>query len=282
MIPVRACFGLLFGLVCCAATVCADEPSDPLTFGIVPQQSAARLAALWGPILAEVGQRSGVGLEFRTAPDIPTFEQRLADGVYDLAYMNPYHYRVFSADPGYRAFAKQRDKRIRGILVTRRDAAVDSIEALAGTQLAFPAPAAFAASILPRAALTREGIDVEPNYVRSHDSVYRAVAQGLYPAGGGIERTFENTDPTTREQLQVLWRSQGFTPHAFAAHPRVDPEPLERVREAMLGLNADARGQTLLDAIGFQKGIASAEDADWDDVRALQIDLPGALGGKAP
>lgn len=46
--------------------------------------------------------------------------------------------------------------------------------------------AACAASVLPRAALKEVGIAFGPRYVRSHDSVYRTVAQGLYPASGGI------------------------------------------------------------------------------------------------
>lgn len=274
--PLRLGLALFLGLV--AITARAEDNVEPLTVGIVPQQAATRLAALWAPILTEVGKRAGVALEFRTAPNIPTFEQRLAEGAYDLAYMNPYHYTVFSESPGYRAFAKQRDKRIRGILVVRRDADLEALEGLDGARIAFPAPAAFAATLLPGAALREAGVEFEPSYVRSHDSVYRAVAQGLYPAGGGIERTFANTDPEVRDQLQVLWRTEGFTPHAFAAHSRIDPAAVIGVRDAMVALSDDPQGQALLASIGFG-GIEPADDADWDDVRALEIDLLNDNGG---
>lgn len=275
--PLRLGLALFLGLV--AITARAEDNVEPLTVGIVPQQAATRLAALWAPILTEVGKRAGVALEFRTAPNIPTFEQRLAEGAYDLAYMNPYHYTVFSESPGYRAFAKQRDKRIRGILVVRRDADLEALEGLDGARIAFPAPAAFAATLLPGAALREAGVEFEPSYVRSHDSVYRAVAQGLYPAGGGIERTFANTDPEVRDQLQVLWRTEGFTPHAFAAHSRIDPAAVIGVRDAMVALSDDPQGQALLASIGFG-GIEPADDADWDDVRALEIDLLNDVGGE--
>jgi len=268
--PSRIGLALAIGLM--AMVVHGEESSQSLRVGIVPQQAATRLAALWAPLLAEIGRRAEIELEFRTAPDIPAFERRLIEGDYDLAYMNPYHYTVFSRSPGYEAFAKQRDKRIKGILVSRRDADITTLDALDGARLAFPAPAAFAASVLPRAALSDAGVAFEPSYVRSHDSVYRAVAQGLYPAGGGIERTFANTDAEVRDQLRVLWRTEGFTPHAFAAHPRVDQAVVARLRDAMVDLSDDAQGQALLAAIGFQ-GIEPAQDADWDDVRALDIDL---------
>ena len=249
----------------------------PLTFGVVPQQAASKLARLWSPILDDLGARTGVRIGFRTAPDIPTFERRLAAGDYDLAYMNPYHYTVFSKDPGYRAFARQRDHRIRGLLVVRRDSPIRDIADLAGKTVAFPAPAAFAASVLPQAALRQAGIDIEAHYVRSHDSVYRAVVQGLYPAGGGIERTFQGTEPEVRDQLRVLWTTLDYTPHAIAAHPRIDPALVARIRDAMVAMAETPLGAELLEAIEFE-GIEPGEDADWDDVRALGIDLPIETG----
>jgi phosphonate transport system substrate-binding protein len=248
----------------------AETPA--LRFGIVPQQSASRLAQLWGPLLDHLGNASGIPLTFRTAPDIPEFERRCAAGEYDLAYMNPYHYTVFHRSPGYQAFARQQGQRIRGILVVRQDSPARALTDLAGQTLAFPAPAAFAASVLTRAALTRAGIPFTPKYVASHDSVYRTVAKGLYAGGGGIQRTFDNVDPAVREPLRVLWTSPGYTPHAFAAHPRVNAAQIARLQAAMLALAQDPRGRELLSGIGFT-GIEAGEDSDWDDVRALGIDV---------
>lgn len=248
------------------------DPPPTLTLGVVPQQAAGALARTWGPLLAEVGRRAGVTLDFRTAPDIPAFEARLAAGDYDLAYMNPYHYTVYSSAPGYRAFARQRGEGLRGILVVRKDAPIREIAQLQGLSVAFPAPAAFAASVLPQAALRQAGVRVEPVYVRSHESVYLAVARGLYPAGGGIERTLAATAPEVREQLRVLWRTEPYTPHALAAHPRADRALVARVRDALVALADDPHGRALLAAIQFTGWVAAA-DADWNDVRALHIDL---------
>ena len=67
-----------------------------VTLGVVPQQSASKLAAQWGPLLRIAGERAGVDLVFKTATDIPQFEERCRAGVYDFAYMNPYHYTAVS------------------------------------------------------------------------------------------------------------------------------------------------------------------------------------------
>jgi phosphonate transport system substrate-binding protein len=243
-----------------------------LTFGVVPQQSASRLAEEWGPMLAEVGRRAGVQLVFRTAPSIPIFEERMAHGDYDLAYMNPYHYVVFHDSTGYQAFAKEKDRKIRGILVVRKDSAYRTQADLKGKTVVFPAPAAFAASILTQAEFGRLHIPIEAKFVVSHDSVYRAVVSGLQEAGGGIERTLEASPPEIRDALRVLAQTPAYTPHAFAAHPRVSPELLAKVQAAMTSLSGDEIGQGLLAQLAF-KGISAARDKDWADIRALDLSL---------
>lgn len=258
-------------------TASDDPQKNVLTVGIVPQQSATKLARLWSPILRYVSKHSGYNLHFRTAPTIPKFEERVAAGEYDLAYMNPYHYTVFHEKPGYIAFAKRKNKKIKGIMVTRKDNPIEDMRTLAGQTLAFPAPAAFAASILTRAWLAQNDISITPRYVSSHDSVYRAVAHGLMPVGGGIMRTFNNVDPKIREQLRVLWISEGFTPHAFAAHPRVSKTAMDAVAKVFIEMFDNQEGKELLLGVSFKNGLQAAENKDWDDVRALGLDLLESL-----
>ena len=266
-------------LCCCISLPAAAQQSveSHLTFGVVPQQSATRLAEDWGPLLAEISRRAGVTLVFRTAPNIPVFEERLGKGEYDLAYMNPYHYVVFHTASGYRAFGKEQDRKIKGILVVRKESPYQKPADLAGKTVVFPAPAAFAASILPQAEFGRLKIPIEAKFVASHDSVYRAVASGLQEAGGGIQRTFEATPETVRDALRVLSETPAYTPHAFAAHPRVPPAILARVLAAMVSLSTDETGQRLLSTLAF-KGIAAAQDKDWNDIRALDITLLKSYG----
>lgn len=246
------------------------------SFGVVPQHAPSKLVRQWQPVLDYLGAKSGLKLRFRTARNIPTFETNLAAGAYDFAYMNPYHYTVFGRAPGYKAFAHQADKHIRGIVVVHKDSPYRKLSDLAGERLAFPSPAAFAASILPRAELARMGVVVDSRFVGSHDSVYHVIARGDYSAGGGIVRTLNTTHNAIRKRLRVLWESKPYTPHAICAHPRVNGETLARLRKAMLEMHTDPRGREALASLRA-KGFAAAEDADWDDVRGLGIKLLESL-----
>ena len=250
----------------------AETNQQTLTFGIVPQQSATKLARMWTPLLEYLSEQTGHRLQFKTAPDIPEFEQRLANGEYDFAYMNPYHYTTFHRSPGYQAFAKQKDKYLKGIIVVRADSAYQELHEFSNQTLAFPAPAAFAASIVTRAEFSSLGIPITPKYVSSHDSVYRTVAKGIYPAGGGVVRTLKGLEPEIREQLRILWTSPPYTPHALAAHPRVAADTVAAISAAMQQLDESEQGRQLLKQINF-RGVVAANDTDWDNIRKLDIDL---------
>lgn len=249
------------------------------SFGVVPQQSAKKLAQLWTPILAHISKETGHTLQLQTAKNIPIFEQRLAAGAYDFSYMNPYHYTVFSEKPGYIAFAKRRDQKIKGIMVVRKDSGIKSLQDLQNTTLAFPSPAAFAASILPRAKLKMDNIAFKPQYVSSHDSVYLSVAKGLFPAGGGVKRTLNNTKVEVSEQLRILWTTNAYTPHAFAAHSKIPQTIRQEIQQAFVNMNSSPEGRALLKSIKIKNGIVAGVDKDWDDVRSLDIQLLNSLIG---
>ncbi|MGN7612285.1 phosphate/phosphite/phosphonate ABC transporter substrate-binding protein [Magnetococcales bacterium HHB-1] len=243
---------------------------ESLSFGVVPQQSARKLAKTWGPLLDWAGKASGLIIRFKTAPDIPSFERRLAAGAYDFAYMNPYHFTLFNQQPGYQALVRARDKRIKGILVVRNDALYHTIQDLAGQTLAFPSPTAFAASILVKSTLSKQQTPIKPKYVTSHDSVYRSVAQGIYPAGGGVIRTFKALAPDIRKKLRILMQTEEYTPHAVAYHPRIEQNTAMALRQALIELRQSRQGRSLLEPLKI-KGWEAAKNEDWNDVRDLHI-----------
>lgn len=261
---------LLFPMFICSGPVSAEFRE--LSFGVVPQQPPSRLVAIWGPMLEEVSKISGIALRFETAGSIPEFERRVAEGRYDIAYMNPYHFTIFNTSPGYRAMVRAKDRSIRGLLVVRKDSQFKDLRDLAGKQLAFPSPAAFAATLLVQSHLNQANIEYHAKYVNSHDSVYLGVAKGLYPAGGGIERTLHSATPELREQLRILWTSQSYTPHAIAAHPRVPEAQVERVKNALVKLGSAPAGPDILNKLSL-KGWEAAQDQEWDNVRQLNIRL---------
>lgn len=243
-----------------------------LVFGVVPQQSPSKLARKWLPLLKFISLKSGVELQFATAPDIPTFEKQLAEGHYDIAYMNPYHYVVLSKQVGFKALVHEKDKKIQGIIVAFKDSKIDKLEDLSSQTIAFPAPASFAATLIPKANLAQQHISFKSEYVDSHDEVYRNIVAGRFVAGGGIMRTFNALPDYFREQLKIIWTSQGYTPHAIATHPRVNDDIRQKLLAEFLAVSKYEKASELLIPL-LMKGFTAAEDKDWNDVRSLNIQL---------
>lgn len=266
--PARSVFRLapVAALFCAGIATAGSAAAREVIFGIVPQQSATRLAQVWVPFLDRLSKQTGHQIRFATAKDIPTFEACLSRGAYDVAYMNPYHYTVFHKQAGYEAFARQSDKRLKGIIVARNDSPIASLNDLNGAEVAFPSPAAFGASVIPRAEMRASGIEITPQYVKSHDSVYRSVALGLYPAGGGVGRTFGNVPEDLRAQLKVIYKTDGYTPHAFAAAPDLPAD----IKAALTISMIEFKDEALLRQLGMT-GFEGARDSDWNDVRDLNL-----------
>lgn len=242
-----------------------------LRLGIVPQQSAASLAKVWVPLAKFLSEKTGKEIRFETAPNIPEFEQRVSNGAYDITYLNPYHYTVFSKTLGLRAIARQASKSIVGIIVVARDSEISSLEMLNNAEIAFPSPKSFAATMLPQANLTLKHIPFTSRYVSSHDSVYENVAKGFFVAGGGIDRTLSNLPIDLFNKLKVIWRSSPYSPHAFAVGPSVSQEDATSIQNALISLNELDEGKKILNDLGFNGGIKISVDSDWDDVRQLNI-----------
>ena len=239
-----------------------------LTFGVVPQQSAKKMVESWQPLFDYIENYTGLTIDFHTAKDIPSFEASLARGEYDIAYMNPFHFVVFNSSVGYQALAKQKDKRLQGIIVVHKDSGIQSLSELNGTELVFPAPAAFAASIVTSAKLQNENIAFVPRYVNSHDSVYLNVEKQFFVAGGGIYRTLHSS--TAQQSLKVLWESPHYTPHAIATHPRLSEDDRQSILNALISISSDASSAEILKGLGMN-GFIEADDSHWDDVRELGI-----------
>lgn len=237
------------------------EPSSPYLFGVVPQFSAAEIMTIWRPILDSMEKATGLRFRLAGSDSIPAFEKEFTSGRFDFVYMNPYHFVHAERSQGYEPLVRDLGRKLYGIIVVHKDSPIQSADQLQGETVAFPAPNALAASLMPRAEFQRKRIQIEPRYVRSHSSVYLNVALGKSVAGGGVQKTLEQQPKKVQDALRIVYRTQDVMPHPVAAHPRVKDEVRERVKAALLALDASEHGRRLLARVPIRQiGPASPED----------------------
>ena len=98
--------------------------SQEITLGVVPQQSPLELSKKWLKITNYLSQEIGVNVVFRTEKSIQVFEDKLYNGEYDIAYMNPYHFIIANRKQNYSAFARSKED-IVGIVLGKKEKEFD-------------------------------------------------------------------------------------------------------------------------------------------------------------
>lgn len=264
---------LCFGLICTILSTAVF--GNTFTVGIVPQQSQLAIAKDWKPIIDYLESTTGDKFILKTERSIPEFEKVLYSGGYDIAYVNPYHYVIAHKKRGYIAAVRD-EKNLVGILVTKKAGPITSVAMLKGKRFLFPAPDAFAATLVIKYELFKQyGINLEHDktfsYVNSHDSVYKGVARDIGDAGGGIERTLTDLDDKeTRDSLVILHKTKAYPSHPIAFKPTVAQAEQAKITKALLNAPAE-----LLVPLKM-KHLIEAKDSQYDTVRDIADVLPTA------
>lgn len=251
-----------------ATAASSETKATVYSFGVVPQFEQRKLYAIWNPIITELSRRTDLTFKLVTTLTIENFEKEFAQGSFDFVYMNPYH--VLKAKNYLPLVAD--NVPLRGILVVRRDSPVQQLKELEGKEVAFPSPNALGASLLMRADLGRlHHVKVKPLYVKTHSSVYLHVVKGLTAAGGGVEKSLEEQIPAIRNALRVIYTTRSLTSHPVAAHKRVQVADREKVRKALLAMDATPEGRALLAKIPTKR-LVPVSLADYEKMRGWGLD----------
>ncbi|MGO1298408.1 MAG: phosphate/phosphite/phosphonate ABC transporter substrate-binding protein [Vibrio sp.] len=262
-------------IMCLTLLLCRYGWAQPITFGIVPQQSAVDLAHKWSPVLNDLASVTSLDIQFRTAKDVPTFEQHLVLGDYDVAFMTPFQYTSLPKNSPYRAFVKASDTPINGLIVVNKDSDIHTLADLKYMTLAFPSSKRSAATWIMQRELKNSGISFYSRYVSSDESVYLNVLKGFYPAGAGIQHTWEQSSMMLKENLRVLWISRDYPTYVFAHNTGLSATTVTSVQNALLQLSNTAQGLSQLKALGLSP-LISAQHSDWGSIRhSSSTHLPG-------
>lgn len=254
-----------------AACLGVATSAAPLKVYIVPQLTATQTYTYWAPLLEQVGQQTKQCFDLIVPISIPQFESDLNDGLPDFAFMNPYHAVMKWREHKYIPLVASSEP-IYGVLSVSRDSKIQTIHGLNGTKIAFPAPNAFAASLLIRATLTLEGVPFTPVYLKTHSNVYRSVIRGDVVAGGGIQSTLRSEPAELRAELRVLMETKRYTAHPFSAHARLPLELQHQIQHTFLALGQTDEGRQLLKNVQLTDPKVVNFETNYQPLEALHLE----------
>jgi phosphonate transport system substrate-binding protein len=245
---------------------------EELKLYIVPQFPSAEILQNWTPIIQEIEKRSGIRLVLHTAKSIPEFENLLAEGAPDIAYLNPYHAVMAKRAAGYEPIIYDASEALTGILVVRVDSPITELAKVKDKTIAFPAPNAFGASLYIRTLLKqKEQIDITAKYVNTHSNVFRQVVSGQVDAGGAIRNTLEKEPLELQKLLRVIYETPPTISHPIVVHPRVGEKRQRQLQDVFLELGRDHAFQTKLINIQMRQPKATSF-ADYRHLNRLGIE----------
>lgn len=217
------------------------------SFGVLSQRSAVLTAQYWNPILDYVEKKTGVRLVLKAARTAPESNEATERGEYDFVYSNTI-FQPRMAQANYQVILRPREEGIRGQIVTLESSPIRKIEELDGKEVGFPSLAAFVGYAVPMDALLRKGIKVTPVFGGNQEGIMGQLKSGRVIAAGVNDQVMKSYAARENMQYRVLWESPLYFNLPIAAHPRVPQAIVERVRNAIDGMDGDPEGQSILAA----------------------------------
>lgn len=246
--------------------------SKELLLGRAPQSSPEIELHDWTPVIEYLREQTGQLVNLKVYSERKVFEEDLVQGKLDLFFGNPAYAVVGHYLHGYIPLVRSDKKKLKGILVVRKDSPLNSAEQLQGKLIGFPGESAFAASLYVREQLRNHvGIQFNAKYFNSHNNVYRNVLVGNVVAGAGVKRTLDSEPEALRNQLRIIYETPGTSPHPLAAHPRVSAMLRNNISKALLALDETDEGQLMLKNVKLEKPMAADYDRDYKGIETISL-----------
>ena len=253
----------------------AASPTEPVRFLLPPLASPERIYARFQPLAEHLSQAIGRPVEPHVAPDLEALLRLAREDRPQIAYLCPLVYTRLADPTGLVPLARlQRHGKstLRTAVVVRSDSPYEALSELEGARFAYGNPVCAASRLVPRAMLSRAGLDPKRDFFEdrtlgSNENALYAVAADMFDATAVDEsaaRPFLEKDV-----LRVLAYSRPIPQYLVAATPEMAEPERQRITRALTGLAPSENGK-VLEAIGAKvDGFTTTDDAPYNVIRSL-------------
>jgi len=243
-----------------------------LVLARAPQLSPSILAKIWTPYVNYLSEETGEKITLKLYSERSKFESDIVKENIDLYFGNPAYAVIGKLSKGYIPLVRGDKKRLKGIIVTRVDSGINSVEDLRNKVIVFPGNTAFAASLYIRDQLTNHlQIPFKEAFVNTHDNGYRSVLAGKYVASGGVRRTLGREPESLKNKLKVIYETPGVKPHVLVVHPRVPKNIQEKLLKATINLTKTEVGKAMLKKIKLVDPVRANYKEDYMQLEELAV-----------
>ncbi len=253
-----------------------DSDALWLRFGFDLRAGPVEDARQYLPFLAYLEKATGYRFALHLTSSGGELFRELGEGVVDLAAVGAVSYikahDEFGAVPLVRGLNRDGKATYRSLIITASDSRLASIADLRGKRLALGSVDSTQGHIIPRISLLEQGLQLEDlaryQFTGSHRNCAKALLSGRFEACA-IQDTMGHALAAAR-QVRVLFVSKEYPSSGIAASPKLRPEVLGRLRQALLDFDPKGRERDSLynwDNTEMPNGFIAARDGDYRDLR---------------
>lgn len=238
--------------------------AEPLSFGILNQQSPVLTAERWNPILQYLTGKTGENFQLRMGKTVQETDAMMGRGEFDFMFTN-HNFQSEYQGVGYKVIARWAGAPIHGQFAVLPESPIRRLEDLAGKAVAFPSADAFVAYAVPVVALKEAGVKVQEVFAGNQEGGLAQLKARRVEAVAVNSRFLAGYMEREKVQFRTIWESEPYPDLAIIVHPRVERKLADKVRQALLGMKADPVAASIL-AKTKVPGFDAATDRDYQGV----------------
>lgn len=244
--------------------------AEVVFLGSVASESPTVMIARMAPLTDYLSARTGLTVRFRPAPNLGAAVADLVSGETSVAYLTPAAYLDAREKAGAIPMVSPLTKGVKTfslIVAVPKDSPTKSCQDLKGKAFAFGDKKALLQKAVVDECMGDVGALSQMKYLDHYDNIAKALLIGDFAAGILKDTVFDQYAP---KGLRKLHESEQLPGYIVAASPRLDKEPREKIRQALLTITATPEGRQALAVLdkGYS-GFASVEDQEYDSIRKL-------------
>jgi phosphonate transport system substrate-binding protein len=261
--------GLLLSVLGMSPVASAQD----LTIGLIPEQNVFRQMKRYEPIADYIREQTGIRIRFtilsRYGNIIESFTEDHLDGAFWGSFTGALAIQKLGSEPIARPLWLDGTSTYHGYLFARKDSGIEDVRDMKGKTIAFVERATTAGYVFPMAYLREHGVrDLdayfeEYYFAGSHDATVAAVLDREADIGCAKNTIFSllaSRDPKVQRDLRILAESPTVPSNGLGMRKDLDTAVQAKLRETLIGMEADPAGQRALERFGAIRFISTTKE----------------------